>query len=66
MLTSNFIQTQVWNAYLQSVFGTAIRMIFEFIGEMPTPSPLERTDLASEFGALFFSWVILQLFPVST
>ncbi|CDP14831.1 unnamed protein product [Coffea canephora] len=28
----------VWNAYLQSLLGPSVRMIFEFIGEMPRAS----------------------------
>lgn len=54
----------VWNAYLQSLLGPSIRMIFEFIGQMPTPSTYVTFDLASSFALVVFTWVILHLFPV--
>ncbi|XP_027125956.2 ABC transporter A family member 10 isoform X2 [Coffea arabica] len=54
----------VWNAYLQSLLGPSVRMIFEFIGEMPRASTNVTYDFASSIGLVFFTWVILQLFPV--
>jgi hypothetical protein len=41
-------------------------MLFEFVKEMPKPETTIKFDLASLLGGLFFTWVILQLFPVST
>lgn len=40
-------------------------MLFEFVKEMPKPETTLRLDLSSLLGTLFFSWVILLLFPVS-
>ncbi|XP_047316812.1 ABC transporter A family member 7-like [Impatiens glandulifera] len=54
----------VSNAYLQAVAGSATKILFEFVKEMPKPETQLRLDLASLIGALFFTWVILQLFPV--
>ncbi|KAL6973346.1 Phospholipid-transporting ATPase abca7, variant 3 [Sarracenia purpurea var. burkii] len=52
------------NAYLQLLLGPATKMPFEFVKEMPKPETQLKLDLASLLGALFFTWVILQLFPV--
>jgi hypothetical protein len=40
-------------------------MIFEFVKEMPKPETPFRIEIASLLGSLFFTWVVLQLFPVS-
>jgi len=45
--------------------GPATTMSFEFVKEMPKPETEWRLDFASILGALFFTWVIIQLFPVS-
>ncbi|GFZ12086.1 ABC2 homolog 6 [Actinidia rufa] len=52
------------NAYLQFLLGPATKMLFEFVKEMPKPETKVKLDLASLLGPLFFTWVILQLFPV--
>ncbi|CAL5374698.1 unnamed protein product [Camellia sinensis] len=52
------------NAYLQFLLGPATEMLFEFVKEMPKPETQVKIDLASVLGPLFFTWVILQLFPV--
>lgn len=52
------------NAYLQFSQGPGTKMIFEFVKEMPKPETKVRLDLSSLLGTLFFTWVILQLFPV--
>nr|XP_017188524.2 ABC transporter A family member 7-like isoform X2 [Malus domestica] len=52
------------NAYLQSVQGSSMEMLFEFVKEMPKPETKLRLDFSSLLGTLFFTWVILQLFPV--
>ncbi|KAK7304601.1 hypothetical protein VNO77_42484 [Canavalia gladiata] len=54
----------VSNAYLQFLLGTGTKMLFEFVKEMPKPETPLKFDLASLLGGLFFTWVILQLFPV--
>ncbi|CAI9112241.1 OLC1v1012660C1 [Oldenlandia corymbosa var. corymbosa] len=55
----------VWNAFLKVLLRRPVKMTLEFIGEMPTPQGLGRSlDMASTIGALFYPWVILQLFPV--
>ncbi|XWS70933.1 hypothetical protein CRYUN_Cryun03dG0093100 [Craigia yunnanensis] len=38
-------------------------MLLEFVKEMPKPETKLRIDLSSLLGTLFFTWVILQLFP---
>ena len=52
------------NAYLQLVQGDGVKMVLDFIKEMPKPETQVRLDLSSVLGTLFFTWVILQLFPV--
>ncbi|XP_058788356.1 ABC transporter A family member 7-like [Vicia villosa] len=54
----------VSNAYLQFLLGPGTQMLFEFVKEMPKPKTPIKFDLASLLGGLFFTWVILQLFPV--
>jgi hypothetical protein len=57
-----FLSSQVSNAYLQLFQG---RMVLEFIKEMPKPATKQKLDIASLLGTLFFTWVVIQLFPVS-
>ncbi|KAG7951590.1 hypothetical protein I3843_12G015600 [Carya illinoinensis] len=52
------------NAYIQFLRGPGTKIIFEFVKEMPKPGTKLRLDLSSLLGTLFFTWVILQLFPV--
>ncbi|KAF8052340.1 hypothetical protein N665_1570s0001 [Sinapis alba] len=52
------------NAYLQYLRGPRTRIVFEFVKEMPKPETKLRLDIASLIGAVFFTWVILLLFPV--
>ncbi|KAK2664000.1 hypothetical protein Ddye_002574 [Dipteronia dyeriana] len=52
------------NAYLQFLRGPGTQMLFEFVKEMPKTYTELRLDISSLLGALFFSWVVLQLFPV--
>ncbi|GER49989.1 ABC transporter A family member [Striga asiatica] len=54
----------VSNAYLEFLLGPGTRMLFEFVKEMPKPETIPRLDLSSLLGTLFFTWVIVQLFPV--
>ncbi|WCJ35969.1 ABC transporter A family member 7 [Euphorbia peplus] len=54
----------VSNAYLQFLQGPGTKMLFEFVKEMPKAASKLNVDLASLIGTLFFTWVILQLFPV--
>lgn len=54
----------VSSAYLQFLLGPAANMLFDFVKEMPKPETEIRLDFASLLGPLFFTWVILQLFPV--
>lgn len=53
------------NAYLQYLRGPGTKMLFEFVKEMPKPETQLRLDFSSLLGPLFFTWVILQLFPVA-
>ncbi|KAF2553421.1 hypothetical protein F2Q68_00034697 [Brassica cretica] len=52
------------NAYLQYLKSPRTRMLLEFVKEMPKPETKLRLDIASLIGAVFFTWVILLLFPV--
>lgn len=52
------------NSYIQFLLGPATTMLFEFVKEMPKPETELRLDLSSLLGTLFFTWVIIQLFPV--
>ncbi|KAK7330379.1 hypothetical protein VNO77_24573 [Canavalia gladiata] len=52
------------NAYLQFLLGPGTKMLFEFVKEMPKPQTRFRLEISSLLGALFFTWVILLLFPV--
>ncbi|GMJ05742.1 ATP-binding cassette A7, ABC2 homolog 6, A. THALIANA ABC2 HOMOLOG 6 [Hibiscus trionum] len=54
----------VSNAYLQFLQGPGTRMLLEFVKEMPKAETEIRIDLSSLLGTLFFTWVIIQLFPV--
>nr|GMC74269.1 ABC transporter A family member 7-like [Ipomoea batatas] len=54
----------VSNAYLQFLLGPSTKMLFEFVKEMPKPETRIRLDFASLLGPLFFTWVVIQLFPV--
>ncbi|KAL7098741.1 hypothetical protein ACP275_09G036700 [Erythranthe tilingii] len=52
------------NAYLQLLLGPTAKMVFEFVKEMPKPETKLRLDFSSLLGPLFYTWVIVQLFPV--
>ncbi|XP_045792339.1 ABC transporter A family member 7-like isoform X4 [Trifolium pratense] len=52
------------NAYLQFLCGPGTKMLFEFVKEMPKSETSYRINIAALLGGLFFTWVILQLFPV--
>nr|VDD50808.1 unnamed protein product [Brassica oleracea] len=54
----------VSNAYLEYLKGPRTRILFEFVKEMPKPETKLRLNIASLIGAVFFTWVILLLFPV--
>ncbi|KAL7618451.1 hypothetical protein Lser_V15G00410 [Lactuca serriola] len=54
----------VSNAFLQLLVGPTTQMLFDFIKEMPKPETERKLDFSSLLGPLFFTWVILQLFPI--
>ncbi|KAI3685132.1 hypothetical protein L6452_34366 [Arctium lappa] len=54
----------VSNAYLQLLLGPSTQMLFDFVKETPKPETEIRLDFSSLLGPLFFTWVILQLFPI--
>ncbi|MFS7912341.1 putative ABC-type sulfate transporter [Helianthus anomalus] len=54
----------VSNAFLQFLVGPSTQMLFDFVKEMPKPETEIRLDFSSLLGPLFFTWVILQLFPI--
>ncbi|KAK4568280.1 hypothetical protein RGQ29_003886 [Quercus rubra] len=54
------------NAYLRSQRGPGTQMLFEFVkGMHPETNQDSHVDFASYLGPLFFTWVVLQLFPVA-
>jgi len=56
---------QVSNAYLEFLQGSGTKMLFDFVKEMPKQETRLRLEMASLIGPIFFTWVILLLFPVS-
>ncbi|KAF8052341.1 hypothetical protein N665_1570s0002 [Sinapis alba] len=54
----------VSNAYLHFLQGPGTKMLFEYVKEVPKLESRLRLDIASLIGPLFFTWVILLLFPV--
>ncbi|EOA25659.1 hypothetical protein CARUB_v10019010mg [Capsella rubella] len=52
------------NAYLEFLRGSETKILFEYVKEMPKPETKLSLDIASLIGPLFFTWVILLLFPV--
>ncbi|KAF3551394.1 hypothetical protein DY000_02008522 [Brassica cretica] len=54
----------VSNAYLHFLQGPETKMLFEYVKEVPKLESRLRLDIASLIGPLFFTWVILLLFPV--
>ncbi|KGN64250.2 ABC transporter A family member 7-like isoform X1 [Cucumis sativus] len=52
------------NGYLKFKLGARIEMPFQFVKEMPKHETKMKSDFSSQLGALFFTWVILQPFPV--
>ncbi|KAK9090674.1 hypothetical protein Sjap_023851 [Stephania japonica] len=54
----------VTNAYLKLLKGAAVKITLDFVKEMPKPETKLRLDFSSLLGGLFFTWVVVQLFPV--
>ncbi|EOA15012.1 hypothetical protein CARUB_v10028362mg [Capsella rubella] len=54
----------VSNAYLKFLKGPGTRILFEFVKEVPKHGTKHIQDIASLIGPLFFTWVLLLLFPV--
>ncbi|KAM5570460.1 ABC transporter A family member 7-like [Rosa sericea] len=53
------------SAYLRFLKGFGTNMLLDFGKEMPKQeTPFQMPDIASMIGPLFFTWVILLLFPV--
>lgn len=52
------------NAFLEFLLGAGTKILFDFVKEMPKPETQLRLDFSSLLGPLFFTWVIIQLFPV--
>ncbi|CAH8353914.1 unnamed protein product [Eruca vesicaria subsp. sativa] len=52
------------NAYLEFLKGSQGKILFEYIKEMPKGETKLTLDITSLIGPLFFTWVILLLFPV--
>ncbi|KAH0870514.1 hypothetical protein HID58_077536 [Brassica napus] len=54
----------VSSVYLKFLKGPGTKILFEFVKEVPKNSTKSNSDIASLFGPLFFTWVVLLLFPV--
>ncbi|CAH8280475.1 unnamed protein product [Arabidopsis lyrata] len=54
------------NAYLKFLKGLGTRILFEFLKEVPKKETKMNQDIASLLGPLFFTWVVLLLFPDSS
>ncbi|XP_024025302.1 ABC transporter A family member 7 [Morus notabilis] len=52
------------NAYLQFLKGPGTKIQFDFVKEMPKAQSSLKLDFSSLLGTLFFTWVVIQLFPV--
>ncbi|XP_034674627.1 ABC transporter A family member 8-like isoform X4 [Vitis riparia] len=53
------------NAYLLSLKDGGTKVLFDFMKGMPKPSSNPpRLDVASAFGVLSFTWVVMQFFPM--
>ncbi|CAN6885129.1 hypothetical protein Bca4012_073550 [Brassica carinata] len=52
------------NAYLELLKGSQTKILCEYIKEIPKPETKLTLDITSLIGPLFFTWVILLLFPV--
>ncbi|KAM3307861.1 ABC transporter A family member 7 isoform X2 [Capsicum chacoense] len=58
-------ENMVTNAYLQFLRGSSTKMVLDFVAEMPIPGGYIRPhDISTFLNILFFTWVILQVFPV--
>jgi hypothetical protein len=45
--------------------GSGVEMLLEYVKDMPKVGTKPKFDLSSLLGALFFTWIIELLFPVS-
>ncbi|PIA27921.1 hypothetical protein AQUCO_07400037v1 [Aquilegia coerulea] len=54
----------VSNAYLRFLRNSATQILLDYVKEMPKPGTKLTLDFSSLLGALFFTWVVFQLFPV--
>ncbi|XP_055830380.1 ABC transporter A family member 7-like [Solanum dulcamara] len=58
-------ENMVTNAYLQFLRGSSTKMVLDFVAEMPIPGGFYRIrDISTFLNIIFFTWVILQVFPV--
>lgn len=62
---SLIVKLQISNAYLKFLKGLGTKILFEFVKEVPKQETKINQDIASLLGPLFFTWVVLLLFPVS-
>ncbi|KAL4195540.1 hypothetical protein AMTRI_Chr05g65180 [Amborella trichopoda] len=52
------------NAYLQFLIGAGVRVLIDFVKEMPKPGTKITLDFSSVLGPLFFTWIVELLLPV--
>lgn len=62
----NQLFLQASSAFLKLFKGDGLAMQLEYVKEMPKPATKSRFDFSSLLGALFFTWIIELLFPVSS
>uniref|UniRef100_A0A452ZL62 Uncharacterized protein n=1 Tax=Aegilops tauschii subsp. strangulata TaxID=200361 RepID=A0A452ZL62_AEGTS len=53
------------NAYIKFLRGSGVEMLLEYVKDMPKVGTKLKFDLSSLLGALFFTWIVELLFPVS-
>jgi hypothetical protein len=51
--------------YIKFLRGSGLEMLLEYVKEMPKVGTKLKFDLSSLLGALFFTWIVELLFPVS-
>ncbi|CAM0946658.1 unnamed protein product [Alopecurus aequalis] len=53
------------NAYIKFLKGSGVEILLEYVKDMPKVGTKLKFDLSSLLGALFFTWIVELLFPVT-
>jgi hypothetical protein len=56
---------QASNAYINFFGGSGVKILLEYVKDMPKVGTKLKFEIASVLGAVFFTWIIELLFPVS-